>query len=119
MIAAEKLRAICQQMPEYEFGNKTPRARDFYDIRQIVTKNRIDLTTKENLKVLSAIFAAKQVPLEFLDEVHKHRDYHSLDWPSVLASISGQSEGFDSHFDFVVKLISAIKAARIKYLPLA
>lgn len=119
MIAAEKLRAICQQMPEYEFGNKTPRARDFYDIRQIITQNSIDLTTEENCKMLSAIFAAKQVPLEFLDEIQKHREYHALDWPSVEASISGEAEDFDSHFDFVVKLASAIQAARIKYAPLA
>ena len=118
MIAAEKLRAICQQMPQYEFGTKTPRARDFYDIRQIVTQNGIDLTTEENFKVLSAIFSAKQVPLEFLDEIQKHREYHALDWPSVEATISGQSEDFNSHFDFVVKLVSAIQAARIKYSPL-
>jgi predicted nucleotidyltransferase component of viral defense system len=114
MIAAEKLRAICQQMPEYEFGNKTPRARDFYDIRQIVSQNGIELTTEENLKMLSAIFAAKQVPLESLDEIYKYREYHALDWPSVEASISGKSEDFNSHFDFVVKLASTIQAARIK-----
>jgi len=45
MIAAEKLRAICQQMPEYTvFRTKRPRARDFYDIHQIITENGIDLT---------------------------------------------------------------------------
>jgi len=114
MIAAEKMRAICQQMPEYEFGNKTPRARDFYDIRQIVTQNGIDLTTEENLRLLSAIFAAKQVPLEFLDEIYKYRDFHALDWPSVEASIAGKTEDFDSHFDFVVELASAIQAVRVK-----
>jgi len=119
MIAAEKLRAICQQMPEYKFGNKTPRARDFYDIRQVVIKNGIDLTTEANLNVLSAIFAAKEVPLKFLDEIHKHREYHALDWPSVEASISGQREDFDIHFDFIVELASAIKTARIKYSPRA
>ena len=33
MIAAEKLRAICQQMPEYaRRAHPAPRARDFYDI---------------------------------------------------------------------------------------
>src|SRR5258705_9122756 len=37
MIAIEKLRAICQQMPEYKISRtKTARARDFYDIYQIV-----------------------------------------------------------------------------------
>ena len=38
MIAAEKLRAICQQMPEYpQRRHPAPRPRDFYDIHAIVT----------------------------------------------------------------------------------
>src|SRR6266849_5077563 len=32
MLAIEKLRAICQQMPDYHLrGHQTPRAKDFYD----------------------------------------------------------------------------------------
>jgi predicted nucleotidyltransferase component of viral defense system len=118
MIAVEKLRAICQQMPEYKFGNKSPRARDFYDIFQIATKDGIDLTSKENLKLLSAVFAAKQVPIGLLEEISKHRDFHALDWPSVDASISGPHDTFDGYFNFVVKLASDIQAARIKYPPI-
>jgi predicted nucleotidyltransferase component of viral defense system len=114
MMAAEKLRAICQQMPDYEFGNKSPRARDFYDINQIVAGEGIDLTAQENLKVLSAVFEAKHVPLSLLGEIHKYREFHMLDWPSVAASISGTATGFDTHFDFVVQLASSIQAARVK-----
>src|SRR5262249_10984288 len=67
MIAAEKLRALCQQMPEYTFNRTpSPRARDFYDIHQIIETNGIDLTTDKNLTVISAVFAAKQVPIEYL-----------------------------------------------------
>lgn len=46
MIAAEKLRAICQQMSEYPYNgrNKSARARDFYDIHQIIVENGIDLS---------------------------------------------------------------------------
>jgi hypothetical protein len=115
MIAAEKLRAICQQMPEY-FHNrtKTPRARDFYDIHQIVVENNIDLTTPENMSTLVAIFAAKQVPLELMDKIGGHRDFHALDWPSVTASISGSHESFDSYFDFVVELASKLQTLRKK-----
>jgi predicted nucleotidyltransferase component of viral defense system len=114
MIIAEKLRAICQQMPDYEFGNKTPRARDFYDIAQIVASRNIDPTSPENLKMLSAVFEAKHVPLAMLDEIHKYKDYHRLDWPSVEASTAGTPPDFDTHFNFVVKLASSIQAARIK-----
>jgi predicted nucleotidyltransferase component of viral defense system len=114
MIAAEKLRAICQQMPQYAYGNKTARARDFYDIHQIVKENGIDLTTPENLELLAAIFAAKRVPLELLSEIHKHQAFHAPDWPSVEASISGAHQTFDTYFDFVVALASGIEAARKK-----
>jgi predicted nucleotidyltransferase component of viral defense system len=114
MIAAEKLRAICQQMPEYTLGTKNPRARDFYDIHQIIAEHDIDLTTKENLSLLDAVFAAKQVPLNLLGEICKYRDFHAPDWPSVEASISGAHDPFGSYFDFVAELASDLEALRIK-----
>ena len=119
MIAGEKLRAICQQMPEYAFGNKSPRARDFYDIYQIVEKNGIDLAKPENLSMLAAIFAAKRVPQNLLCEIHKHREFHALDWPAVEASISGPHEVFDYYFDVVVKLASDLQALWIEQAPVA
>jgi predicted nucleotidyltransferase component of viral defense system len=115
MIATEKLRAICQQMPEYKvLRTKRPRARDFYDIRQIITEHGIDLTTDGNLSLLAAMFEAKQVPINLLGEVHKYRDYHAQDWPSVETSISGTHDDFDSYFDFVARLASSLEALRKK-----
>lgn len=115
MIAAEKLRAICQQMPEYKvLRTKRPRARDFYDIRQVITEHGIDLTTDGNRSLLAAMFEAKQVPLSLLSEIHKYRDYHAQDWASVEASISGAHDDFDSYFDFVVGLASSLEALRKK-----
>lgn len=119
MIAAEKLRAICQQMPEYPFGTKSPRARDFYDIHEIITKHGVDLTTKDNLSVLVAVFAAKQVSLNLLGEISKYRDFHALDWPAVEASISGSHDTFENYFDFIVRLASILQALGIKEPPLA
>jgi hypothetical protein len=114
MIALEKLRAICQQMPEYAFGTKTPRARDFYDIHQIVKENGIDLSTKENQSVLVAIFSAKEVSLSLLNMIGKYRDFHAPDWAAVEASISGAHEDFDYYFDFVVALASDLHALGVK-----
>jgi predicted nucleotidyltransferase component of viral defense system len=46
MIAVEKLRAICQQMREYQRRkNPTARPRDFYDIHSIVVQKSLDLGT--------------------------------------------------------------------------
>jgi predicted nucleotidyltransferase component of viral defense system len=109
MIASEKLRAICQQMPAYAvLRTKRPRARDFYDIQQIIAEHGIDLRTNENRSTLASIFEAKQVPLALLGEISKYRDFHAQDWPSVEASISGAHDTFDSYFDFVVRLASSL-----------
>jgi predicted nucleotidyltransferase component of viral defense system len=115
MIAIEKLRAICQQMPQYEFLRpKRPRARDFYDIHQIITSNGVDLTTEANRSMIAAIFAAKHVSLNLLAEVHKYRDFHAPDWPSVEGSISGAHESYDFYFDFVANITSGLHALRIE-----
>jgi hypothetical protein len=54
MLAIEKIRAICQQMPEYAIRvAKTARARDFYDVHVIVEESKIDLADQENLARMS------------------------------------------------------------------
>ena len=75
MIAIEKLRAICQQMPAYTLGTRSPRARDFYDIHRIITNNTIDLLADNNLSVLRFIFLSKQVPLDLLAEIGVYRAF--------------------------------------------
>ncbi len=104
MIALEKIRAICQQMPEYELCVSRPRARDFYDIHEIISKNGIDLTTEENLRILRAVFQAKSVPTDLMDKIADQRSFHAADWPAVEAAISGSHEAYDYYFNSVVRL---------------
>ena len=111
MIAIEKLRAICQQMPAYTLGNRSPRARDFYDIHRIITNNNIALLADNNLSVLRSIFSSKQVPLELLAEIGVYREFHRPDWPAVDVSISGPHHNFDIYFDFVTSLALTIHEA--------
>jgi hypothetical protein len=68
MIAVEKLRALCQQMDQYEPTGRTkrPRARDFFDIYTIVTKTGFRFESPESRNLLEAIFAAKEVPIALL-----------------------------------------------------
>lgn len=115
MIVAEKLRAICQQMPEYEFvRHKRPRARDFYDIHEVIAEHQIDMATGDNLETVASVFAAKRVPLRLLGAIHEYKSFHEPDWPSVEASISGEHESFEYYFDFVAKLASRLQTARIE-----
>jgi hypothetical protein len=110
MIALEKLRAICQQMPAYA-PNWTPsaRARDFFDIYQIHAITGFRIGSPGNKNVLRHIFAAKEVPLEFLQLIAAQREFHRPDWDSVRLSISSDNlKEFDFYFDFVVEEVASL-----------
>jgi predicted nucleotidyltransferase component of viral defense system len=103
MLAIEKLRAICQQMPDYHLrGHQTPRARDFYDIHSVIIGASIDLKATSNVQLTRDIFAAKEVPLILISRISEHREFHKQDWPAVEVTTSGKLEQFDFYFDFVI-----------------
>jgi predicted nucleotidyltransferase component of viral defense system len=111
MIAIEKLRAICQQLPQYQLTrNKTPRARDFYDVHEVVTRTDVDLFTEGNAQLFHEIFRAKGVPLELMLEIRNSKDFHALDWPSVAASMSVKREEFEYYFAYVCELVAKLYA---------
>ncbi len=111
MLAIEKLRAICQQMPNYLLRrNQTPRARDFYDIHSVISATQIDLVTPTNLQLARDIFAAKEVPLQLISKICEQREFHRQDWPAVEVSVSGKLRDFDFYFDFVVEHAQLLKA---------
>lgn len=110
MIAAEKLRAICQQMPAYpKVLNKRARARDFYDI-WVIESDNIDLAQYPN--TLTNVFEAKDVPLALLLDVEEQREFHRADWQSVVDTVIGTIESFDFYFDTVLKLIERIEPVK-------
>ena len=118
MIVFEKLRAICQQMPEYsEFLGKsyeTARARDFFDIYTVVEHFNINLTTSENLNLLRIIFKAKEAPINLIGKIKGFREYHRPDFISVENTVKPniRIKDFDYYFDYVVnkcnKLLEAL-----------
>jgi len=110
MIAVEKLRAICQQMPEYTLRtHASPRARDFYDIWRVFTATSLNLTAPKTVELAKHIFAAKQVPLALLAKVSDQREVHRPDWPAVVAAVAESLNDFDFYFDFVVEQVATLK----------
>ncbi len=110
MIVVEKLRAICQQMPEYaQRTHPTARARDFYDIWCVVTATGLKLSAAGSFHLAEHVFAAKEVPLRLLARVSEQREFHRPDWPAVVASVAGTLDEFDFYFDFVVEQVAALK----------
>jgi predicted nucleotidyltransferase component of viral defense system len=114
MLLFEKLRAICQQMPEYaEIVNspsQSPRARDFFDIHTTFENFTIDLDSPENRELLGNIFAAKRVPLELLGRIPAYRDFHRDDFTSVKDTVKPDVElkDFNFYFDYVVSAIESL-----------
>lgn len=111
MIAIEKLRAICQQMPSYS-KNRTrrPRARDFYDIF-VAVREGVDLLAPQNLELVRNSFEAKEVELAMLARISDHREFHRLDWPAVENSVAEGLRGFDYYFEFVAEQAGRISHA--------
>lgn len=107
MIVCEKIRAICQQMPEYReivhSSSQSARARDFYDVYLLIRRYGINLTTTENLDLLEKIFAAKRVPLNLIAKIRDTREFHREDFTAVKATVgdSADLKDFDFYFDYV------------------
>ena len=114
MLAAEKLRAICQQMPEYaQRRHPTPRARDFFDICRLLDLMGSRFSPAGLSEVLLPIFAAKNVELSLLLRVREYRAFHEEEWSAVMPAVRGQIKEFEFYFRRVEELIDALHRAGI------
>lgn len=115
MIVCEKLRAICQQMPEYgpviRRGRPgSARARDFVDIYYLVTMLNLNVTSDEYRTVIAEMFARKRVPLSLLGRVRHYREFHRADFAAVQATMSPNFvlKDFDTYFEFTLDLVAQL-----------
>lgn len=114
MIVIEKIRAICQQHPQYRTIVKShapsARARDFFDIYTITQTFPIDFTKKRTKGLLRACFESKKVPFSLIHKVASQREFHSKDYPSLRDTVKKGVElrPFDYYFDYVLDLLNSI-----------
>lgn len=84
LLAAEKLRALCQQMPEYGIrGRPTRRPRDFYDLHALVTEAGVDVGSQQFSDLLAVVFAAKDVPVSLVERIARSTGFHGEAWAEV------------------------------------
>lgn len=113
MIVYEKIRAICQQLPEYKYNMghfKKSRLKDFYDIYKIVKNNHIN-RNRLNLRDLTEFFDAKEVPLELLNQISKYKEHFKEGESQLLETLTKEEStnyNFNTIFDYVVNLIAEI-----------
>lgn len=108
MIAIEKLRAICQQMPNYEYGHRRARSRDFYDIYTILENTEVSLTN--SLDDFKSVFEIKKVPLEWLWDIPDQKEFHEADWPGVKATTKDAKE-YDFYFQYICNVLDELKSS--------
>jgi hypothetical protein len=114
MIVCEKIRALCQQMPEYRrtVGGREggPRAKDFFDIHYLVHETAMEFD-EDFARCLANIFLAKRVPLNLIGQISMYRDFHRDDFATVrdthVSSITLLE--FDDYVDFLVDRLAPLQ----------
>jgi len=108
LVVCEKVRAICQQMPEYVRVVKRrgrPRGRDFLDIHTVAEYFRIDFRQTALHDTMRRVFLAKRVPLELLSSIggEEVREFHRPDFVSVIETLKPDFDvqSFDFYYDYV------------------
>lgn len=115
MVVCEKLRAICQQMPEYAElvkNRRSGRSRDFLDIYAVCEHFNIEMDDARFHNLLKQIFSIKKVPLKLLNNLSAHRDYHAQDFVAVKDTIKPgvKIRDFDYYFDYVLRKCESLKS---------
>lgn len=119
MIIYEKIRASCQQLPQYKIGMNKKRARDLFDIYTILTNiNYIDLYDEilnpNNLYIIRKMFDLKGVSLNLITKIEEikeelREDYESKVIPQVPRNQSVPD--FDYLFSFNNELFMKLYTA--------
>lgn len=118
MIVAEKLRALCQQSPEYaKRVHPTPRARDFYDIYAALTEGAVSVERPRFQELIVRVFEAKTVDLSILGRLEAQREFHRTDWPSVQGAVRKSLRDFDYYFDYVIEEVRTLEPLWIEQSP--
>jgi len=119
LMAAEKLRALCQQMDEYgRRVHPAPRARDFYDLHAILTEGGVELSAGGMHDLVRVVFDKKDVPVRLVGLLDSYREFHRSDWPSVQSSIpAGRHSDYDFYVDFAVSEIRKLEPLWIEDSP--
>lgn len=117
MIAVEKLRSLCQQMPEYSTKRKA-RGRDFYDIHAVVSEASVNLTSPANMELIRAVFAAKDVPLELLGRIESDLSFHEGEWDDVTNALpTGIPTDFEFYTNFVMRIVRQLESLWVEDTP--
>lgn len=114
LLILEKLRALCQQHPEYLLKGEGFRARDYYDISTLLNKytlkgESVALLAECKLHI-DGVFSAKSVDKNLLLKITepKFTSIQAANWEQARATISGDKEPFAYYVSVVKDFINDI-----------
>jgi len=116
MLVLEKIRAICQQHPDYPFRQRSKnRARDFYDIYELSNNINNDFICRCR-RYLKSVFGAKWVPLELLEKLWDDDFIDGIrrGFSQVRDSVRGKLYEFDVYLEHVRFLVREINEKRLE-----
>ena len=120
MIVCEKIRALCQQLPEYFINHgesKSPRPRDFYDIYTIMKISNLSFN-QIDIVVFEEMFKIKKVDFSLLDRILSPEYYNFTKGglQSLIDTLPLDERtdfDFDVCYDYVIKGIQLLKTQLI------
>lgn len=109
LLILEKLRAICQQHPGYPHAISRNRARDYYDIYQLVKKHRSGHFYSKLKDNLGNVFSAKGVGLDLVDKIFEEDfiQFQKDGFEEVKKTVS-VNQGLVEDFDFYVEQLKIL-----------
>lgn len=116
LLLLEKVRAICQQHPDYPHKEPDQRSRDYYDVERLWNKVLTDGNEEEFLndcaKHLREVFDAKEVNLDLLEKIFNPTfvELQKSGWTAVEQTVKGDLGKFDYYNESLYLVVSEIKA---------
>jgi len=117
MIVYEKMRALCQQLPQYPLASTNKvRARDLYDIYTAIQKSdslslREQIIDPKNIYIVQEIFKVKEVSFKLIPEIINRKEEMRQNFEEVVrVQITDQRSvpDFDFLFDFNLELMMEV-----------
>lgn len=109
MIIYEKIRASCQQLPEYKINGNKVRARDLFDIYNLIISNenlKEEVENPNNFYILKNMFILKGVSIDLLNKFPNYKETLRRDYQDNVINQINKKKDEIPNFDFLMSYVN-------------